>query len=66
MGGRDAHPTINSCIFFIWKSLNVGWVERSETQQSAENVGFRPSNATEGAGKPVQRSGSPTYAKSVF
>ncbi len=26
--------------------INVGWVERSETQQSAENVGFRPSNAT--------------------
>ncbi|WP_335097718.1 hypothetical protein [Nostoc sp.] len=24
----------------------LGWVERSETQQSTENVGFRPSNAT--------------------
>ncbi|MEH2192679.1 MAG: hypothetical protein V7K98_08560 [Nostoc sp.] len=21
MGGQDAHPTINSWIFFIWKSL---------------------------------------------
>ena len=60
----------------------VGWVERSETQQSHGSVGFRSLNATcfsQGetlrvacfpvgvqVGKPQGRSGSPTYAEVEF